>query len=311
MDQDARARIRSSARILHVIGQLMLLMLLVTSVMWWYVGRSLGKRYVASVFTTANESFLRSQKIYQDQKLEAISDFLPPSDPDSLKPWAERIQRHMGQYVTIFLQRGSEVQWVLRSDSLGAVTAMLTQTLSRHTYGGTTDTVGSMRFQRFYTHGSDSSRGRAVFVTGPLNDSMQWGLVYGIEDSWQRYLKMLDGAKPNPDLEPAVAGARYSVFLGSNPAAATHIPRLRAVFRGQEIFRSPDLDLKQPSQNTVLPGVVLEYYLSPEAALNARMLADAAPLWARWGLTLGVMVILFLNYLWIKSLTAPELSDQS
>lgn len=297
MNDVARYRILKNVRVLLTVGIITLALLLVTSVVTWYAGRGLSRRYLASEFNAAGATLIRVQQLWQDQRLNSLAAFLPPADPAARRAWAQRIHAHFGFDLLVQLREGSQRETfsfgVPESAAAGAVSEG--SSVKR-------DTLGAMLLIRSQ-YGWNGGKAASFARVGPLGDSLTWTVYFRGDDIWKAFFIEL----ANPASEFSQLLGRIVQLSPDLPDAANYSghPRLQAFVGGVSVFHSPDLDPRLPSQTIEEPGLRLELFASPEMLLNAEMMGGTAPHWGRWGLLVLLTVILALNYRSIRWLTAP------
>jgi hypothetical protein len=303
MDNTLRIRILRNARLLLIVGIVACGLLLLTSMVNWYVGRELSSHYMTAVFDDAFAALRNAERVYHEQRLLELTAFLPPADVNARGAWATRIQQHLGQDVVVRLSMGTEVTDFPRYSSHPDSERHFPDPSRIMPMTAATDTLGGMII--VHNPQADSGSGMARFSVGPLGDSLLWSVTFRRESSWWPFLKSLDSAKSSKAfrVNGPVGLVGPSVWLHTGANTAKESPRLRARIGGKEVFSSPDLDPRLTAQSYSLPGVSVDLYASPQMLLYAQIMGGTTPHWGRWGLFALLIVILILNFRTLRWVT--------
>jgi hypothetical protein len=297
MTEIKKRRIRRTAALLHWIGQMLLLIFITGLVIEGVFHQAASKLYVSETFGRASGAVMDAFNAFDRRRIEALTTFTPPTDAVGRKQWAADVETHMGQPVAAFVTDGGEVKWISKPPVFAAAIEPAEAVLSRPLRG---DTLGSM----FVLHrpvAADTTLYHLA-VTGPLEGTQRWGVVYDLWDGWKAFLTILDRAKNADELEPAAKVVRQMIQLSPAQKGVTTRTGLRGFVRDKLVYATPGVDTTAETWANHFPGARVEYYLSGEESVFATGLGGGMP-WGRLFAMVFLSAVLVLNYLWVRKLT--------
>lgn len=322
MEDRKKARIRNTARIVIIIGDLLLFASLAALLIRAVFTAAAPDVYTSNALQNSNYALHRAFWDFLDNRPRELAAFIPPDRPDDLQQWADGIARHMRQPAAVFLRDNGDVRWFLRPPSLERQTALLEAKLARYDTArsrGLADTLGQVVI-RFVPAGMEGARDyeniRYGYALRRLDGGAQWGVMFDQAEAWRPFLAPLVAVSErdpaSADLPDPLAERLRSTITVGKPRVEppldffTLASTLRVFLDGDELFRSPGLDTTQPSLVDTMERARLEFYLSKQDRLFTELAYAKTWSWVRFGVIVVLLIVLHLNWLLIKRLTAPE-----
>lgn len=306
VDEVLKARIRRQARTIHWVVQAFLILLICLGIY-----SRIGFRWVADSFSgmqlTIPSSIVMSQfsPLFFGRGRELIP-FPPPDKPDDRLAWAEHIERELGQPVAVFIKEGPSLTWVTRKDSLAAgvanVPRLFESNLSRDELGSI-DTIGSYEVRRV-SNLEPRSESFKVWIVGPLNRDLRWGVVLNFNDIWPAFFHSLKEADTmSPPMESPAWTIKEVVDIegsGQNDKAG-----MRFLRNGEVLYATPNLDTTRHLYKIDSPPLRWEYYESEMNERYAIFIGKGPVTWRSFVAWAVLMAAFYTLYRWIRRLTAP------
>ncbi|MBU0507255.1 hypothetical protein KKH27_00265 [bacterium] len=311
MDNAQKAKIRNTARIIHWVMQLLLIvaLILTATVRWsWHAYRDTMSRIVQDEPLLAANGllmgefsrffFLRGQKLLP---------YLPPSQVFERETWARAIAEELDQSVAVFVRDNRGLTWMACPPELEGGKALVERLFCGPGEGDhvTRRECGAMKVTRAYSEG-DTLKLRADIV-GRMSDSLRWGTVFSYQDTWRAFFRNLNQQRMNLRSDDPAEILEEVIQLPCT-YARDDLPKLRAFVEDEELFASAGLDTTRHRYVFETDGLRLEYYGTERTALQAKIFNRPFVSWRPVFLTLILMLVVHLYWRWIKRLTADAVS---
>lgn len=306
MDDRSKLKLRRAATILHWVAVAVLLLWLVAGLALRWVTPEFARVYFERPLFTASSAVVDAFGDFHFSRREQLPQFLPPANPDAMLLWAKQIEVQLGQPAAVFVREGSAMTWL---DAPPEFQAMVEQVprLFRADMNkddrGSIDTLGA--FERRRSRVQVDSVGYTVWIVGPLADSLRWGVVLKLEDTWTPFFAELKQGATAPQLNSTARRVNEVVQVENLAHERTKRTGVRAFRREELIYATPGVDTTHFSHTLNLSNAVrMEYYLSDEDQGAMDFFLGRALTWRGILVPLLLLVIVHLNWRWLRRLTA-------
>jgi hypothetical protein len=311
MDEPTKAKIRKRARALITAADLVVLVFLVYSVLLALLARQAPSVYVDVKLANVQSALLTSFWDYFHDKVWHVGYFLPPDCASDYPRWAERIHEQMQQPVAVFIRECGQTTWVLKPAGLTLLDDSLAPRLAALDTARWHDTLGAIVLGYCGYGGKVDSLARQGRAFWRVGGNRKWGMYFRYSDAWPAFFNALRtaevdtfGYRPDPVAERV--GAFLNVYSVKRRSPE---PTLRAFLDEKEVYRSPMLDTTMTEARIdTFENVRLEYYGSVVDRVYEELLYQTRVPWLRLAILVMVMVVFHICWVWIKKLTAPEVS---
>ncbi|RPH96478.1 hypothetical protein EHM69_01100 [candidate division KSB1 bacterium] len=312
MDDAAKAKIRKRAKIVITIADLIVLAYLVVSVVFALLIAHAPAAYMDLKLLNAKSELLCTFWDYDLQKSRDVGYFLPPDCECDYANWAERIHEHMQLPVAVFIHECGQTRWLLKPAELAlAEDSLIARLAALDTMNGG-DTIGSITRRYIGYFGKEDSLDRRGYVFSRAGDHRKWGIYYRLFDNWPPFCDLLKTAEkgilnPRPDL----LVRRVERFLNLSAQSRWPAePTLRAHYGDSLIYRSPMLDTIATLHADTIGSLRLEFYSNINDRVYRHLLSSTSIPWWRFAVLMMVLGVFHACWLWIKSLTQPDMASQ-
>ena len=307
MDEQKKAKIRKTARILHWVTLVLLAIVLFTGLVSRFFEPYLSKIYFDRPLRTSSSALISAFSNFHFDRPDQLSAFLPPANPDAMILWGKKMEAHLGQPAAVFISEGSAITWVNVPDGFQAavdqVPRLLRKDVSKEDRGSM-DSLGA--FERRRTGVEVDSVGYTVWIVGPLADSLRWGAVLRFDDNWRPFFAKLRAGSTAPMVNPVAERVDDFLQVENNLQKPTSRTGMRAFQHDELIYQTPDVDTTHQSTTYDLSsGVRLEYYLSDEDEAARNVLSSHGLHWQNILILIAFGCVVNLFWRWIRKLTEP------
>jgi len=306
--EDAKkARLRNTARIVHWVMQLLLIaaFILTAVIRWsWHEFRDvMARSFQDEPLLTANGLVVKEFSRYFFLRGQRLLPYAPPKQEGEREAWAAAIAEDFDQPVAVFVRDDRGLIWVTCPPDLEPGKILAERLFASGTNGEervTSKVYGAMETRRVASD-EDTLKLRAVAV-GPTADSLRWGIVFGYRDTWRAFFRSLNKQRMNLRYDDPSEILEEIIQL---PCTYSHddLPRLRAFIVGEEVFASPGLDTTRHRYVFESGDLRAEFYGTQRTALQAKIISRPFISWQGLLITLILMLVVHLNWRWIKRLT--------
>ncbi len=307
IDEALKARIRRDARIIHWGVQSFLILLIALGVY-----SRIGFRFVADSFS--NMQLTRPGSVGMSEfgrfffgRGRELIPYLPPDKAEDRLAWAQQIEVRLGQPVAVFIKEGPSLTWVTRKESLAEgvaqVPRLFESDLSKDERG-TIDTIGSYEVRRI-SNLEPRSESFKVWIVGPLDRDLRWGVVLDFQDLWPAFFASLKEAEHrSPPMDSPAWTIKDVVFLGGVDDG--YKPSMRVLMNDSVLYASPKLDTTRHVYKYGSPPMRWEYYESKMNERYALFISKGPVSWRSFLGWLAMMAGFFWLYRGIRKLTATD-----
>ncbi len=302
MTESERQKLRRKAGIVHWAAQGYLFLLILYTI---FGMRVISENYAQARLGATSMAVMDAFSAFNETRQRELPAFRPPADAAARTAWAMRVQEQLGQSAAVFLQRGTDIQWLSHPASLAPALPQALRALTPHagdSLQGRVDTLGAMVIETVgLKREADDSTASQLWVVSRMGDTLRWGVVLSWFDAWQAFFKDLDRAPALPD-RAVTRLVRH--LVQAEQGRFSYRTAVLARLDGKQIYASPGLNTSRPSFHSDLRRLQINYYLSRADLYYGNF--NGSPL--RWSRVLAYAVFMLLfysHYRWVRRLTAP------
>lgn len=297
MDSTHRSQIRSRARALFLITELVLAAALAVALQSALEGWHRGETLRSEALYGAPLKLLDVNRQLMSEKALQLMAFPPPANAATRYEWARAIRSHMGFPVAVFAKSDTAIHWISVPDFLLPHTGDAPRAFDRTLPGGElaqTDSLGLLVIWRGNLGPDSAAAALTAFTQGP--EAEGWGIVYLPGDGLAPLLRSLATGASRPRRM-----LRETLQVDATDTDRTYHTGLRAFDGDELIYATSHVDTTREHREIEWGDIRAEFYLSDrdlEQIRQARGLAVPAA-----ALIAALMLVVWLFYRWIGRLT--------
>jgi hypothetical protein len=312
MDEKTRQKIRGSATRIHWIMQGLIVLAVVIGVFLYALnpGRIFAKLYSDQRLSKTSMLVWNEVVRFSSGRGERLIAFPPPDASGKRVEWAASITEEFRQPAAVFIKNGPQITWVSVPPEFVPGAAHM----ERYLRGAKTkeDHDGLRRrgaYQILHVSFEGDSLSFMGWMVGRADDSLRWGAVVRWWDSYRAFYSLLDDPMQQA-ITSSPACALKEVIRLPGGWSSGELPAHRATLNGEVLFESPKLDTTRhvyvfEHQGSNGERFKEEFFESKRDAKYASFMSRPWITWRSFVVPILVMLVLYINFHWIRRLTEP------
>lgn len=318
MDDKSKRRIRSIAKRLHWLLQIIIFIAIASKMVFLYAGTQIAKEELQSMVSSrplSNAGLRVLNAVWWEEvpKVATLYAYPLPQDAKDYGVWADSIQRHLERPSAVFVTHDGKLDWLIEHDHLlpaKATAESLAVGLMPHL--AYVKQVGEWKTTSVSRMLPDSSS-FTVSCFEQQGRSERWGIVVSDIDSWRAFARALNEYKEGNKFDSRIGWVENDLNVGGTSPFKHNF---RIFIHDSLAFESPEFDTTK-YVHSVGYGAISEDYQLCDSEQQWRDRA-AGKLKEDWGMGWGwfdwsglikaifYSFVIALFYHWILKLTSAK-----
>jgi hypothetical protein len=313
LDDNAKRKIRRASAILNRVAAVLCIMYIAAIPIGRYIFGGVVDFFVDELLADSKMALVSAQVRFRVDRIEDVRLFAPPLEATGETLWAKSIQGHYRQPVAVFVWRHGKLNCPLAETFTEEIARVSKLFPVDSIHWRIADTVGTtVRYSRTARGDSVLNRAHVIMLRDVRTDDF-WGVILREEDVFRAfYCALQDSAKSTGSFRTLRSPAHFLesfIEIKSNERYPIR-PCLRAFLNDELVFESFGTDTTAYSEKWTQresPELVIrnELYLTDAQQKLKQEMDRMLPGWWNIPVRLFLLIIVYLNYRWIRRLTEP------